>query len=135
MNVRLVLALSLLGLIVGVGSIFGLIPTGWETGVWAVIALVCAGVLAARAPGKLFLHGFLTGFIAGVLSTLCQALFVNQYMAHNARAADVLATHPAGLSPAVFVVLAAPIWAVLLGLVIGLLAWIGGRFARPKPAA
>src|SRR5216117_2752181 len=84
MNVRLILTLSLFGLLVGIGSIVGLIPSGWELAVWAVIALISAGVLARQAPGKFFLHGFLTGFVAGAVSTLCQALFMNQYLAHNA---------------------------------------------------
>src|SRR5438876_7687733 len=113
MNVRLVLVLSLLGLVVAFGSIVGLIPLGWETSVWAVIALVCAGVLARQAPGKFFLHGFLTGFIAGAVSPLCQALFMNQYLAHNPKAADVLKS--AGMSPAIVAVLGAPVFAAVLG--------------------
>lgn len=135
MNVRLVLTLSLFGLLVATGSIIGLIPTGWEIAVWVVIALICAGVLARRAPGKFFLHGFLTGFVAGAVSTLCQALFMNQYLAHNAKAADTFKSLPGGMSPAVFVVLSAPIWAGVFGLATGLLTWLWARFTRPKPAA
>lgn len=135
MNARLILSLSLLGLLVGIGAVTGLTPSGWELPIWCVIALVCAGVLARQAPGKLFLHGFLTGFIAGLLATLCQALFMNQFLAHNPKAAATFKTLPAGISPAVFVVVAAPIWGLALGAVIGLLTWIWGRFTRPKPAA
>jgi len=135
MNVRLVLTLSLFGLLVGLGSITGLVPSGWETALWGVIGLIYAGVLARQAPGKFFLHGFVTGFIAGAISILCQALFLNQYVAHNAKAADVFKSLPPGMPPAVFLVLAAPIWAAVFGASTGLVTWLWARFTRPKPAA
>jgi hypothetical protein len=135
MNIRLVLTLSLLGLVVAIGSLVGLIPYGWEKGAWAALVLVFAGVLANRAPGRFFLHGLVTGFIAGVLSPLCQALFIHQYMEHNAKAADAFKALPPSIPPAVFVVMAAPIFAVVIGGVTGLVTWIWARFARPMPAA
>ena len=134
MNIRLILTLSLLGLLVAFGSIAGLIPAGWETAVWAVIVLVCANVLARRAPGKFFLHGFLTGFIAGAVSLLCHALFMTQYLAHNAKADAGFKALPAGMSPALVVVLLSPFFGGLLGVVTGLLTWGWARFTRPKPA-
>ena len=132
MNVRLVLMLSLFGPLVAIATLLGVIHTGWESAVWAVFAVVCAGVLARQAPGKFFLHGFLTGFIAGAVAPLIQALFINQYLAHNPRAADTMKSMP-GVSPAVLVVIAAPLWGAVVGVATGFLTWIWAKFTRPKP--
>ena len=132
MNVRLVLMLSLFGPLVAIATLLGVIHTGWESAVWAVIAVVCAGVLARQAPGKFFLHGFLTGFIAGAVAPLIQALFINQYLAHNPRYADTMKSMP-GVSPAVLAVIAAPLWGAVLGVAIGFLTWVWAKFTRPKP--
>lgn len=131
MNVRLVLLLSLFGPLVALATLVGLIHTGWESAVWAVVSVVCAGVLARQAPGKFFLHGFLTGFIAGAVAPLIQALFINQYLAYNPRATDALKSMP-GVSPAVLVVIAAPLWAAVVGAATGLLTWMWAKFTRPR---
>ena len=134
MNVRVVLMLSLFGLVVGLGSTTGLIPAGWETAVWAVISLVCAGVLARQAPGKFFLHGFLTGLISSAIATLLEAAMIGQYLEHNPKAAESFKLLPA-ISPAVMIVLMTPVAAAVSGVFTGFVTWLWALMTRPKPAA
>ena len=108
MNIRLVLVLSLLGLVVGILSILGILRSGLESIVWLVIALFYGAAIAARAPGKFFLHGFLTGLISGALASLVQAAFIGQYLAHNPKAAESFKILPANLPPAILVDADAP---------------------------
>jgi len=134
MNIRLILMLSLLGLVVGILSVVGVIRAGVESVVWLAIALIYGAVLARRAPGKFFLHGFLTGLIAGALAPLVQAAFLGQYLSHNPKAADTLKALPANLPAAVLIILAAPFTGAMLGLVTGLITWLWALMTRPKPA-
>jgi hypothetical protein len=135
MNVRLILMLSLLGLLVAAVSIAGYLQSGLETVATAAVAIACSLVLARQAPGKFFLHGFLTGLIAGALMTLTQAAFMGAYLAHNPKALETFRALPANMSPAIFVVILTPISAGLTGCVTGLLTWLAAKFLRPKPAA
>jgi len=134
MNIRLILMLSLLGLVVGIFSVVGVIPAGVESLVWLVIALIYGAVLARRAPGKFFLHGFLAGLIAGVLAGLMQAAFLGQYLSHNPKAAQTLKMLPANLPAVALIILAAPFTGAVLGLVTGLITWLWALMTRPKPA-
>ena len=135
MNVRLVLTLSLLGLVVGIGSVTGLIRSGVETIAWMVVAVVCAGVIARQAPGRPFLHGFLAGFVAGVLAPIVQVAFFPQYLAHNPKAVESFQRLPSDVPPRVLVILLTPIVAGVLGVVTGFLAWAAARVLGRKPTA
>jgi hypothetical protein len=64
MNWRLILGLSLFGLVVGVGSWFG---GGFaEPLLWLGVAIICAWVIAVRARANYFLHGLLVGLLCQV---------------------------------------------------------------------
>jgi len=137
MNVRLILKLSLLGLLVGALGIVGLLPARWgETTLTGVITIVFAAVLVRNAPGKFFLHGFLTGFIASAASTLLQAAFMDQYLAHNTHASESFRTVlPPNVPPAVVVVIATPFTAAVAGVVTGFITWAWARLAHRTPVA
>lgn len=132
MNIRLILMLSLFGLVAAVASILGYLQSGLETVVTAVIAIVCSLVLARQAPGKFFLHGLVTGFISGALMSLAQAAFMSTYLAHNPKAAETFKTLPANMTPAILVLVMTPLTAGLNGAVTGLLTWLAVRFMRPR---
>ena len=134
MNFRLILTLALLGIAVGLGTTFGLVPPGWETLATAVVALIMAATLATRAPGRLFLHGLLAGAIGSALTSLTQAALLGQYLAHNPRAVEAFSRLPIHVSPAVLVVALSPLTAGFSGIVTGLLTRLWARFARRKPA-
>src|SRR2546430_17102735 len=59
---RLILELSLFGLAMAVATVF-VIPSSVEPIFWLAIFVVCAYLIAKRAPGKFFLHGFLVSLV------------------------------------------------------------------------
>lgn len=135
MNFRLICMLALLGIVVAGTTIAGVVHAGWETPLSIVVALVTAGTLAARAPGKFFLHGLLAGAIGSALTSITQAVFMSQYLAHNPKAVDAFKVLPSGMSPALLVVVAIPLTAGLAGLLTGLLTLLWAKFSRPRPAS
>jgi hypothetical protein len=137
MNVRLVLTLSLLGLLVGIASVTGLLHSGVESIVWCLLGIGCGIVLGIKAPGKLFLHGFVTGLLAGVLSQIIQVLFFGSYLSHNPSAMESFQRLPADVPPRVLVILLTPIVAGLFGVFTGFFAWAASRVLvrKPRPAA
>ena len=135
MNFRLVLGLALLGIVVAATTVTGLVHAGWETALSAVVALITAGTLAARARTKFFLHGLLAGGIGSALTSITQALFIGQYLAHNPKAVDSFKMLPSNMSPAVLVVALIPLTAGLAGLITGLLTLVWAKFTRPRSAA
>ena len=135
MNLRLVFLLSLFGLAMAIATVF-VLPSRLETFCWPVIFVVCAAVVARRAPGFFFLHGFLVGFTNWVWVALAHVLLWDAYRATHleeiaawrslsapgplAAFLGVLRTHDLPIPGA-------------SGVVIGLLAWIASRFLRRRP--
>lgn len=60
MNWKMILALALLGLIMGVASLFGW-TQNIELVLWIIIAVVAAFGIATNRAGRPFLHGLLAG--------------------------------------------------------------------------
>lgn len=60
MNWKLILLLSMFGLAMAIATVY-VMPSRFEAPFWLVIFVTCAFVIARRAPGKFFLHGFLVG--------------------------------------------------------------------------
>src|SRR5438552_1783326 len=109
MSFRLVLTLSLAGLLVGLATILGLVHSGIESILWLAIGLLFAFVIAARAPSRPFLHGFLSGLLAGILCEIVQAALFDRYLAANPKAAESFNALPTGTSPRVLLIRASPI--------------------------
>jgi len=135
MNVPLVLRLSLLGLVVGVGSVTGIIRSKVEGVAWLVIALVSAAVIARAAVTRRFFTGFVTGFLACVLCVVLQTAFFDRYLHFNPDAVNSFHNLPTDVPPRVFVLLIMPIVALFNGCVVGCLAWVAARVLARKPAA
>lgn len=136
MNARLVVTLSLLGLLIGIGSVTGIIRSGIESVAWIGVCIVSAIAIIRVAPGRPFRHGFVTGFLGGVLSQLVQVLFFDRYLAFNTDATAGFQRLPPGLPPRIFVLLCSPFVAAFFGVLIGALAWAGARVLRKRtPAA
>jgi hypothetical protein len=118
-----VLSLSLLGAGLGAASVFGLSGVAAAIG-WTLAAVICAGQIARRAPGRAFLNGFLTGFIGSVLATLVQVALVPIYLEHQPDIAAELATMATTLPPRALILVSAPFLGAVGGLVLGLLSYI-----------
>lgn len=122
MNWKLIFGLSLFGLAIGVSLLFGL---GFiATLLWLIVFTICAWVIATRARGKYFLHGFLAGVISGVWFTLVQAYFLFDTSRNKPEMVEIL---PQGVSPQVMNLLVGLITAAVAGLIGGFFAFVAAR--------
>lgn len=134
MNARLIWLLSLAGIVVGLSTVLGLIHTGIEFVLWVVLGIAYGAILGNAAPQRPFPHGFLTGFIAGMLSALTQVIFFENYLTANPEAALSFGQLPEGMYPQVLILILAPLVSGLNGLFVGLLAWLAAKvLARNRP--
>lgn len=82
-NWQLIVALSLPGPVMGVLTLYGVIPFGVDRWFWLAISIVVAVTIARRVQRGAFGHGALVGFLLGATSKLIQALWSDTYAAHN----------------------------------------------------
>lgn len=125
MNWKLIFSLSLFGLAMAVGSLFGLAML--EPLLWLVIFLIYAWVIAKRAPGKYFLHGFLVSVVNSVWITAIHAAFFSIYAKNNPQ---FVQSAPPGINPRLLMIIMGPILGALFGLVAGLFAFIASRILK-----
>ena len=133
MNWKLIFLLSLFGLAMGVATVF-VIPSNIEPLFWLVIFIVCAWIIAARAPGKYFLHGLLVSIVNSVWITAAHVILMEQYVASHQKEAAMMKSMP--MSPRVMMTLTGPVVGVVSGIVLGLFAVIAHKLMsiRAKPA-
>ena len=129
MNWKLILQLSLVGLAMAVGTVF-VIPSKIEPLFWLVIFIVCAYVIATKAPGNYFLHGLMTSIVNSIWITATHIILFDAYIANHAQEAEMMATLP--LSPKVMMLCTGPIVGVVSGLILGLFAVIARKIVGRK---
>ena len=124
MNWKLVLALSLFGLAMAVGTVF-VIPSNVEPFFWLAIFLICAWIIAVRAPGKYFLHGLMVSIVNSLWITAFHIILFDQYIATHQKEAAMIKSMP--LSPRVMMALTGPLVGIVSGLVLGLFAFVAHK--------
>jgi len=129
MNAKLVLQLSLFGLVMAIATVF-VIPSTVEPVCWLVIFPVCAYLIARRAPGSYFLHGLLLGLLNSVWITSAHVLLFDQYIARHQREAEMMAQMP--LAPKAMMLVTGPIVGVVSGIVLGILALVVHRIVSTR---
>ncbi len=132
MNGKLILQLSLFGLAMAVATVF-VIPSKIEPMFWLPIFLLCAAVIAKKAPGKYFLHGFLVSLVNCVWITGAHILFFDSYIARHADEAAMMASMPAPDSPRLMMLMTGPVVGMVSGLVLGLFAFVASKLVK-RPA-
>jgi hypothetical protein len=132
MNWRLILSLSLLGIVLGIASVFGF-TSGREWLAWLCIGAYSAWKFATRSREELFLHGFYLGILTGCFSSVVQALFISTFLANNPRMVEALNALPHDLHPAAVILIMGPIIGTVSGVVFGVLAVIIGKLVRRNP--
>jgi hypothetical protein len=132
MNWKLILQLSLFGLAMAFATVF-VIPSTIEPLFWLVIFLVCAYVIARKAPGKYFLHGLLTSVVNSVWITATHVMLFDTYIANHAQEAEMMAKLP--LSPKLMMIGTGPIVGVVSGVVLGLFAWVAHKIVGRTASA
>ena len=118
MNWQLILQLSLLGLAMAIGTVF-VIPATVEPFLWLPILLISAWLLAARAPGRYFLHGLMLGLVNCVWVTAAHMIFVQRYLAGHPREAAMMTTMPMPDSPRLMMLMMGPVIGIASGCIIG----------------
>ena len=132
MNLKLILQLSLFGLIMAFATV-SLIPEKFEWIFWFVIFAFVGYVIAKAAPGKYFWHGFLVSLANSVWLVAVHLLFFDKYMTHHPDMSKMnegmtyFATHPR-----MFMLITALPFGIFFGLFQGLFAWIASKFAKPR---
>lgn len=129
MNWQLILTLSLLGVVVGLVSVFGFMGRLiWL--LWLCVGGFCAWQFARKTRRYLFLHGFYLGIFIGVCASWVQAIFLPTYLSNNPGMAETFNGLPHNLNPALVLLIMGPIVGTVSGVVIGLLAIIAGKVAQ-----
>src|SRR5579864_7856394 len=119
----LIFGLSLFGLAMAVGTISE-IPSGAEPVFWLAIFLVCAALIARRAPRLVFLHGLALGLVNSVWVTAAHVLLLPTYLANHPREAAMSASMPFPAHPRVMMLIVGPIVGIVSGAVIGVFALV-----------
>ena len=118
MDAKLVFRLSLFGLAMGIATVFW-IPSNIEPFFWIVILGLSAWIIAARAPGRPFLHGVLVGVVNSVWITAAHVLLFDAYIARHPREAAMVTEMG---SPRLMMAAVGPVIGLVSGCVIGLAA-------------
>lgn len=127
MNWKLILALSLFGLGMAVGTVY-FIPSNVEPFCWLAIFLVCAFSIAKQAPGRFFLHGFCVSLVNCIWITAAHVLLYDTYIAKHPDEAAQMADSP--LPPRIAMLLVGPIIGILSGLVLGFFSWLAAKLLK-----
>lgn len=131
MNWKLIVYLSLFGLLMAVGTVYW-IPANAEPWLWLVIMLLCAYLIATKAPGQFFLHGFLVCLLNCVWITAAHIILSAHYLASHAEEAKqyVQMNEKFHVTPAQAMLIIGPVIGVLSGLVLGLLSFIASKIFK-----
>ena len=130
MNWKLILQLSLFGLVMGVATVF-FISSSVEPFCWLVVFLISAYTIARGAPGGPFLHGVSVGLANSVWVAGAHILLVDQYLARHAREAAMMSSMPMPTHPRLMMALMGPVIGLLSGVVLGIFAVVATRLVRP----
>ncbi len=123
MNWKLIGQLSLFGLVMAFATVY-FIPSDTEPFFWLPIFVICAYLIAKRAPGKYFLHGLVLGIANSVWITAAHVLLFDAYIARHAREAQMMQTAAMPGSPRMMMSIIGPCIGVISGIVIGLFALV-----------
>ena len=129
MNWKLIFGLSMFGLAMAFATVY-FIPAGLaESLCWLPIFIICAIIIAKRAPGKYFLHGFFTSLVNCVWITGVHVALSQQYFAHHADEATQMAkmNSEMHISPTIAMLIFGPIIGIISGVVLGLFALIAAK--------
>jgi hypothetical protein len=129
LDIKLILTLSLFGLAMGIATVF-VIPSNIEPIFWLAIFVVCAFVIAKKAPGKLFLHGFLVSLVNSVWITGAHIALVDSYLPRHPNEVAMMAKMPMPDSPRLMMLMTGPVVGIISGLVLGLFSFVAGKLVK-----
>jgi hypothetical protein len=128
-NWKVILQLSLLGLAMGIATVF-LIPSKVEPFFWLVVFIISAYVIATRCAGKHFIHGLLVGLANSIWVTGSHMLLFERYIVRHPQEEAMMSSMPMPGSPRLMMAIVGPVIGLISGALIGLFALIAARFVR-----
>ena len=135
MNWKIIIGISLTGVLMGVGLVAGWIG-GLEGEAWFLISIPCGVVIAKNVKTRRFLHGFLAGAIAGIIGAAIEVVFMPTYLANNPETARMFAETLGEFSPRMLMLILVPFVGLISGLVLGVISVLIARLlARPDRSA
>jgi uncharacterized membrane protein len=135
MNWKIIIQLSVFGLIMSVATVF-LIPELIEPAFWIAIFLFSAYVIAKACREKYFLHGFLVSLANCVWITAAHIIFYTTYIANHPSVAKMAEDRPILPShPRLAMLITGPVFGIASGFVLGLFAFISSKIVKKRAPA
>jgi hypothetical protein len=134
MNWKIVLQLSLFGLIMAFGTL-SLIAQSMEWPFWLAIFVFSAYIIAKRCTGSYFLNGFMVSIFNCFWILLVHLIFFSTFMKTHQMPAN--SGMPASMTthPRVVMVVFGIIIGIISGLVLGLFAFVASKIVKKSPPA
>jgi hypothetical protein len=129
MNRKLILQLSLFGLVMAIATVF-VIPSNIEPLCWLAIFLICAYFIAKKSRAKYFMTGFLVSLLNAVWITTAHIVLFDSYIANHTQEAAMIAKMPLPDSPKLMMLITGPIIGILSGLILGLFAFVASKVLK-----
>jgi hypothetical protein len=130
MNLKLILSLSLFGLFMAFATVY-FIPSNVEYILWPIIFIICAYLIAKNAPGKYFLHGFLTSLVNCFWITTVHLLLFSKYISTHIAELDMSnKMHILHGHPRQQMLIIGPAIGITSGIVLGLFSFIAGKLVK-----
>ena len=129
---HLIVPLSLPGPVMGLLTLYGIIPFGIDRWFWLAISVVVAVTIARRVERHAFGHGALVGFLLGATSKLIQAIWADVYVAHNPALLEQLTGATDGPAFQYRMLMLVPFVGLVNALLVGLMSYFAHR-AMPQP--
>jgi hypothetical protein len=133
MNCKLILQLSMFGLAMGIATVF-VIPSNIEPIFWVAIFAVSASIISKQCTRRFFLNGFMVSIVNSVWVTSAHVLLFDSYSARHASEMEMMASLPLGDSPRLLMILMAPVFGIVSGLVLGLFSHVAHRIRNASRA-
>jgi hypothetical protein len=127
-NWKLIFQLSLLGLFMGVATVY-LIPFAIEPVCWLLIFLFSAYMIARECASSRFLHGLILGIVNSVWITGAHVLLFWPYLRRHAQE-HLMLDQGIPHHPRLMMILMGGAIGVVSGVIIGLLSLVAGKFIR-----
>jgi len=126
MNWFLAIALSGIGIVLGIAALFGV--TGWiEWVLWFAAGALSGILIANNVMERLFMHGFVAGALGSFWSGMIHLAFFKTY-AENSPEEVARFKEVGTLGATPLLILQTTGLSILVGICFGLLALIAGRF-------
>jgi hypothetical protein len=125
MSWKLIFGLSLFGLAMAFATIY-VVPSKIEPWIWLGIFVLCAFVIAKRAPKRYFRHGLCVSLVNCVWITAAHYLLYDAYAAGHAQ--EIAMASRNSLGPRTMMLVTGPIIGLASGIILGVLSWVLSKF-------